>query len=287
MAIPTRFWLWSSFSNKSAPNPSKVYVLDVASLSGSKVNTLYKFNAATHNMEYFLKVPQTIVHIKTNEISVDAGNDITMLIPNLIDAYKEKQSIFVFLYKDRSAMLQNYTFNEEKKTFKIKEYPLIAIGGGSVMNFGVYNMGVQKIILDDDVAFAEVAASRQVLGGGGLKFLMIEKGEVRELKFKDNYKTVRFKSPISSFGKEYLSKEIKNQFVKHKLLKEKDRFVYYGYLKDNLAANVRGDGNIYLFYKDENNPLSYQVIKYDISTKEWLINGYQEWRVHSTEDKSW
>ena len=45
MAIPTRFWLWSSFSNKSAPNPSKVYVLDVASLSGSKVNTLYKFNA--------------------------------------------------------------------------------------------------------------------------------------------------------------------------------------------------------------------------------------------------
>ena len=214
-------------------------------------------------------------------------NDITMLIPNLIDAYKEKQSIFVFLYKDRSAMLQNYTFNEEKKTFKIKEYPLIAIGGGSVMNFGVYNMGVQKIILDDDVAFAEVAASRQVLGGGGLKFLMIEKGEVRELKFKDNYKTVRFKSPISSFEKEYLSKEIKNQFVKHKLLKEKDRFVYYGYLKDNLAANVRGDGNIYLFYKDENNPLSYQVIKYDISTKEWLINGYQEWRVHSTEDKGW
>ena len=214
-------------------------------------------------------------------------NDITMLIPNLIDAYKEKQSIFVFLYKDRSAMLQNYTFNEEKKTFKIKEYPLIAIGGGSVMNFGVYNMGVQKIILDDDVAFAEVAASRQVLGGGGLKFLMIEKGEVRELKFKDNYKTVRFKSPITSFEKEYLSKEIKNQFVKHKLLKEKDRFVYYGYLKDNLAANVRGDGNIYLFYKDENNPLSYQVIKYDISTKEWLINGYQEWRVHSTEDKGW
>ena len=176
---------------------------------------------------------------------------------------------------------------KRKKTFKIKEYPLIAIGGGSVMNFGVYNMGVQKIILDDDVAFAEVAASRQVLGGGGLKFLMIEKGEVRELKFKDNYKTVRFKSPISSFEKEYLSKEIKNQFVKHKLLKEKDRFVYYGYLKDNLAANVRGDGNIYFFYKDENNPLSYQVIKYDISTKEWLINGYQEWRVHSTEDKGW
>ena len=214
-------------------------------------------------------------------------NDITMLIPNLIDAYKEKQSIFVFLYKDRSAMLQNYTFNEEKKTFKIKEYPLIAIGGGSVMNFGGYNMGVQKIILDDDVAFAEVAASRQVLGGGGLKFLMIEKGEVRELKFKDNYKTVRFKSPISSFEKEYLSKEIKNQFVKHKLLKEKDRFVYYGYLKDIRALNIRGDGNIYLFYKDENNPLSYQVIKYDISTKEWLINGYQEWRVHSTEDKGW
>ena len=214
-------------------------------------------------------------------------NDITMLIPNLIDAYKEKQSIFVFLYKDRSAMLQNYTFNEEKKTFKIKEYPLIAIGGGSVMNFGGYNMGVQKIILDDDVAFAEVAASRQVLGGGGLKFLMIEKGEVRELKFKDNYKTVRFKSPITSFEKEYLSKEIKNQFVKHKLLKEKDRFVCYGYLKDIRALNIRGDGNIYLFYKDENNPLSYQVIKYDISTKEWLINGYQKWRVHSTEDKGW
>ena len=215
------------------------------------------------------------------------NREAIMLIPNLIDAYKEKQNIFVFLYKDRSAMLQNYTFNEEKKTFKIKEYPLIAIGGGSVMNFGGYNMGVQKIILDDDVAFADVAASRQVLGGGGLKFLMIEKGEVRELKFKDNYKTVRFKSPITSFEKEYLSKEIKNQFVKHKLLKEKDRFVYYGYLKDNLAANVRGDGNIYLFYKDENNPLSYQVIKYDISTKEWLINGYQEWRVHSTEDKGW
>ena len=215
------------------------------------------------------------------------NREAIMFIPKLIDAFKEKQNIFVFLYKDRSAMLQNYTFNEEKKTFKIKEYPLIAIGGGSVMNFGVYNMGVQKIILDDDVAFAEVAASRQVLWGGGLKFLMIEKGEVRELKFKDNYKTVRFKSPITSFEKEYLSKEIKNQFVKHKLLKEKDRFVYYGYLKDNLAANVRGDGNIYLFYKDENNPLSYQVIKYDISTKEWLINGYQEWRVHSTEDKSW
>ena len=45
--------------------------------------------------------------------------------------------------------------------------------------------------------------------------------------------------------------------------------------------------SFYLFYKDENNPLSYQVIKYDISTKEWLINGYQEWRVHSTEDKGW
>ena len=45
MAIPTRFWLWSSCSNKSAPKPSNVYVLDVAPLSGSKVNTLYKFNA--------------------------------------------------------------------------------------------------------------------------------------------------------------------------------------------------------------------------------------------------
>ena len=50
---------------------------------------------------------------------------------------------------------------------------------------------------------------------------------------------------------------------------------------------IRRTHVIYLFYKDENNPLSYQVIKYDISTKEWLINGYQEWRVHSTEDKSW
>ena len=29
-------------------------------------------------MEYFLKVPQTIIHIKTNDISVDSGSDIGM-----------------------------------------------------------------------------------------------------------------------------------------------------------------------------------------------------------------
>ena len=46
--------------------------------SHSRLPVLYKFNAATHNMEYFLKAPQTIVHIKTNEISIDAGNDIGM-----------------------------------------------------------------------------------------------------------------------------------------------------------------------------------------------------------------
>jgi len=48
----------------------------------------------------------------------NALSEAIMFIPKLIDAFKEKQNIFVFLYKDRSAMLQNYTFNEEKKTFK-------------------------------------------------------------------------------------------------------------------------------------------------------------------------
>ena len=46
--------------------------------SHSRLPVLYKFNAATHNMEYFLKVPQTIIHIKTNDISVDSGSDIGM-----------------------------------------------------------------------------------------------------------------------------------------------------------------------------------------------------------------
>ena len=44
--------------------------------SNSRLPVLYKFNAATHNMEYFLKVPQTIIHIKTNEINIDQGSDI-------------------------------------------------------------------------------------------------------------------------------------------------------------------------------------------------------------------
>ena len=207
-----------------------------------------------------------------------------MLIPKLIDAYKEKKNIYVFLNKKGSARLQIYKF-DDCQTFKKDEYIIIPFFGYSVAISGISSMSVENKHLGN-TNFVDVYFERQV-NGGKAKLITIRENEVYELKFKDNYKTVRFKSPITSFEKENLSKEIKNQFVKHKLLKEKDRFVYYGYLKDNLAANVRGDGNIYLFYKDENNPLSYQVIKYDISTKEWLINGYQEWRVHSTEDKSW
>ena len=210
--------------------------------------------------------------------------ELEMLIPKLIDAYKEKKNIYVFLNKKGSARLQIYKF-DDCQTFKKDEYIIIPFFGYSVAISGISSMSVQNKHLGN-TNFVDVYFERQV-NGGKAKLITIRENEVYELKFKDNYKTVRFKSPITSFEKEYLSKEIKNQFVKHKLLKEKDRFVYYGYLKDNLAANVRGDGNIYLFYKDENNPLSYQVIKYDISTKEWLINGYQEWRVHSTEDKGW
>lgn len=41
--------------------------------SHSMIPLLYKFNAATGNMQYYLKMPNVIIHIRTNEIVIDEG----------------------------------------------------------------------------------------------------------------------------------------------------------------------------------------------------------------------
>lgn len=48
----------------------------------SRLMFYYKFNAATGNMEYFLKIPSNVVHIKTNEVSIDDGSMHGMLSTN-------------------------------------------------------------------------------------------------------------------------------------------------------------------------------------------------------------
>lgn len=42
--------------------------------SHSQIPFFYKLNTATQNMEWFIKVPRVLVHIRTDEISIDQGN---------------------------------------------------------------------------------------------------------------------------------------------------------------------------------------------------------------------
>lgn len=205
-------------------------------------------------------------------IANELNQEIIMKLPRLIDAYKEGQRIYVFLYKNRSAMLQIYDF-ENGVDFKKYEYSLIPLPReGSVMNFGIYQMYVYKEIIGK-TCFADVYLERF---GGKNKLLMLREQYVYELIFKDTEKTKTFTSPLVSREKEYLQKEIREKLIEHKFLKENNQFVYLGYLDDAFAVGIEGSGSTYFFYKDDIDPFQIRVIKYDNSYKIWTIGGYTE-----------
>lgn len=215
-------------------------------------------------------------------IANELNQEIIMKLPRLIDAYKEGQRIYVFLYKNRSAMLQIYDF-ENGVDFKKYEYTLIPLWGGSVMNFGIYNLLTLKKMLGKTY-FVIVHLGRS--GRGKDKFLMIRDREVYELIFKDTEKTKTFTSPLVSREKEYLQKEIREKLIEHKFLKENNQFVYLGYLDDFFEQDFAGAGNTYFFYKDDIDPFQIRVIKYDNSYKIWTIGGYTENKLLNDVDKN-
>lgn len=223
------------------------------------------------------------------------GEDTFMHIPKLIDAYMEGQYLYVFVYKDYKAMLEIYYFKDGIK-FEKTGYLLYTIGGGSVMNFGLYSysVNIRKIGEFHYICFG---AGRNVLDSGKFGLLRIKEDDVSEIKVKkDSERTIfypyrRIKEIEGDVPEEekkaILFTELKKLFKEHNLLAQNvfiysvgyinyinDEWVYYVFYKTSDAQNeiklVR-----YGNYLNDKRGFGWQFCDY---TEEPLMPEYSKWK---------
>ena len=144
-----------------------------------------------------------------------------MLYPQLINAYKEGKYIYVFLYKDRKAMLDIYYFSDGVN-FERTGYSLHQIGGGSVMNFGkyVYAVDIQKI---GNSHYISYYASRALLDSGSEGILRIKDGDVFKIEVKGNpERRIRIKEIEENISRD--KRERISDYIEQPLLPEYSRW---------------------------------------------------------------
>ena len=188
-----------------------------------------------------------------------------MLYPQLINAYKEGKYIYVFLYKDRRAMLDIYYFSDGVN-FERTGYSLHHMGGASVMNFGLYaySIDIQEI---GNSHYISYIAARALVDRGSKGILRIKDGDVSKIEIKeDSEKTIFYPYRIKDIeGKEVSRKEkgkifhqeLMKQLEEKNLLVRKDFLETYGYINERTNDMV-----YYIFYKTSNTEKTMKLAKY-------------------------
>ena len=186
-------------------------------------------------------------------------------IPNLVASYQKGKYIYVFLYKDRRAMLDIYYFSDGVN-FERTGYSLHQVGGGSVMNFGgyVYSVDIQEI---GNSHYISYIAARALVDRGSKGILRIKDGDVSKIEIKeDSEKTIFYPYRIKEVeGKEVSRKEkgkifhqeLMKQLEEKNLLVRKDFLETYGYINEQMNHRI-----YYIFYKTSNTEKTMKLAKY-------------------------
>ena len=191
--------------------------------------------------------------------------DTLIEIPNMIASYQKGKYIYVFLYKDRRAMLDIYYFSDGVN-FERAGYSLHRMGGASVMNFGlyVYSIDIQEI---ENSHYISYIAARALVDRGSKGILRIKDGDVSKIEVKeDSEKTIFYPYRIKEVeGKEVSRKEkekifhqeLMKQLEEKNLLVRKDFLETYGYINEQMNHRI-----YYIFYKTSNTEKTMKLAKY-------------------------
>ena len=191
--------------------------------------------------------------------------DTLIEIPNMIASYQKGKYIYVFLYKDRRAMLDIYYFSDGVN-FERTGYSLHRMGGASVMNFGlyVYSVDIQEI---GNSLYVSYHATRDLLDSRSKGILRIKDGDVSKIEIKeDSEKTIFYPYRIKEVeGKEVSRKEkekifhqeLMKQLEEKNLLVRKDFLETYGYINEQMNHRI-----YYIFYKTSNTEKTMKLAKY-------------------------
>ena len=191
--------------------------------------------------------------------------DTLIEIPNMIASYQKGKYIYVFLYKDRRAMLDIYYFSDGVN-FERTGYSLHRMGGASVMNFGlyVYSIDIQEI---ENSHYISYIAARALVDRGSKGILRIKDGDVSKIEVKeDSEKTIFYPYRIKEVeGKEVSRKEkekifhqeLMKQLEEKNLLVRKDFLETYGYINEQMNHRI-----YYIFYKTSNTEKTMKLAKY-------------------------
>ena len=191
--------------------------------------------------------------------------DTLIEIPNLVASYQKGKYIYVFLYKDRRAMLDIYYFSDGVN-FERTGYSLHRMGGASVMNFGlyVYSVDIQEM---GNSLYVSYHATRDLLDSRSKGILRIKDGDVSKIEIKeDSEKTIFYPYRIKDIeGKEVSRKEkgkifhqeLMKQLEEKNLLVRKDFLETYGYINEQMNHRI-----YYIFYKTSNTEKTMKLAKY-------------------------
>ena len=186
-------------------------------------------------------------------------------IPNLVASYQKGKYIYVFLYKDRRAMLDIYYFSDGVN-FERTGYSLHHMRGASVMNFGLYaySIDIQEI---GNSHYISYIAARALVDRGSKGILRIKDGDVSKIEIKeDSEKTIFYPYRIKEVEGEEVSRKEKEKIFHQELMKQleeknllvrKDFLETYGYINEQMNHRI-----YYIFYKTSNTEKTMKLVKY-------------------------
>ena len=190
--------------------------------------------------------------------------DTLIEIPNMIASYQKGKYIYVFLYKDRRAMLDIYYFSDGVN-FERTGYSLHHMRGASVMNFGLYaySIDIQEI---GNSHYISYIAARALVDRGSKGILRIKDGDVSKIEIKEDsektifypYRIKEVEDDISRKEKEKIfHRELKKQLEERNLLRKNEILGTYSYIND-----VTNDMRYYIFYKTSISQKTMKLAKY-------------------------
>ncbi len=208
------------------------------------------------------------------------NKDFLLYTPSLIDAFKESDYLYAFVYKERRLFFYDFEFTNNIK-FNKKDQKITEVFIGSIENFGGYKFNIQKFNINNKNYFY-LHYGRDV-GGKNNILLSLNKSTntINKLTFSESIKKIKdedemFKSLDLEKNIDNVGLEIKKVLIANKHLNNFDTFKYLGNIDITpfLSQGSRYTGTIYFLYQDNN--VKPKIIRYNNDDNEWLIGDYKE-----------
>ena len=205
---------------------------------------------------------------------VETGSSETiMLTPKLINACMIGEYMYIFIYRNYTAMIEIYHFTEDVH-FEKTGYSLCSMIQGSVMNFGLYSCSVDIQKIGNSYCASFIAGRGNRVQEKDKKLLRIQNNDIFEIVIKEDsektifypYRIKEVEDDISRKEKEKIfHRELKKQLEERNLLEKNEILGTYGYIND-----VTNDMRYYIFYKTSISQKTMKLVKYG----RYFINGH-------------